>query len=171
MNDLGSSSSSIPVDIPSNKIAQIANVNANKSLEIPKDEPIYGRGKDGVEWNLPEYNQLWDNLPIKLKNVLKTDKDWMTEFMFNCVNAKVKREACKFTAPAELKVPPEQLANGQYDFGVEIYNNEFNKLQKSLQETYLSQYSTKDGVKNYNMLLNSMNDIVAKALDFNRGFF
>ena len=95
----------------------------------------------------------------------------MTEFMFNCVNARAKREPCKFTAPSDLRVPPEQLPNGQYDFGVEIYNNEFNKLPKTLQQTYLSQYSTKDGVKNYNLLLNSMNDLVAKAVDFNRGFF
>jgi hypothetical protein len=94
----------------------------------------------------------------------------MVEFMFNCVNSKAKREACKFTSPPELKIPPEQLPNGQYDFGVEIYNTEFNKLSKSLQETYLSQYSTKDGVKNYSILENSMNDLVAKAVEFNRGF-
>jgi hypothetical protein len=171
MNDLGSSSSSIPVDIPSNKIAQTATANANKGVEIPKDEPIYGRGKDGVEWNLPEYNQLWDNLPIKLKNVLKTDKDWMTEFMFNCVNAKAKREPCKFTAPTELKIPPTELPNGEYDFGVQIYNEEFKKLGPSLQKTYLTFYTVKDGVTNSGLLLNSMNDLVAKAVDFNRGFF
>ena len=164
-NDLSSESSPLPID---NTKAQVVNI---ANTEIPKDEPEYGKGKDGVSWHLPEYNQLWDQLPIKLKNVLKTDKDWMAEFMFNCVNARAKREPCKFTAPSDLKVPPEPLPNGQYDFGVPIYNDEFKKLPKSLQETYLSQYSTKDGVKNYGMLLNSMNDLVAKALDFNRGFF
>ena len=164
-NDLSSESSPLPID---NTKAQIANI---ANAEIPKDDPEYGKGKDGVSWHLPEYNQLWDHLPTKLKNVLKTDKDWMTEFMYNCVNARAKREACKFTAPSDLKVPPEPLPNGQYDFGVPIYNDEFNKLSKTLQETYLSQYSTKDGVKNYGTLLNSMNDLVARAVEFNRGFF
>ena len=164
-NDLSSTSTPLPID---NTKAQVVNI---ANTEIPKDEPEYGKGKDGVAWHIPEYNNLWDQLPIKLKNVLKTDKDWMAEFMFNCVNARAKREPCKFTAPSDLKVPPEPLPNGQYDFGVPIYNDEFKKLPKNLQETYLSQYSTKDGVKNYGMLLNSINDLVAKALDFNRGFF
>jgi len=164
-DELSSELTPLPID---NTKARVVNI---PNTEIPKDEPEYGKGKDGVSWHLPQYNQLWDQLPIKLKNVLKTDKDWMTEFMFNCVNARAKREPCKFTAPRDLKVPPEPLPNGQYDFGVPIYNDEFNKLSKSLQETYLSQYSTKDGVKNYGMLLNSMNDLVGKAVEFNRGVF
>jgi hypothetical protein len=168
VNDFSSSSSNVKAQ----NLSAVSPVSpVSPVIEVAKDEPEYGKGKDGITWHLPEYNQLWDNLPIKLKNVLKTDKDWMTEFMFNCVNARAKREPCKFTAPSDLRVPPEQLPNGQYDFGVEIYNNEFNKLPKTLQQTYLSQYSTKDGVKNYNLLLNSMNDLVAKAVDYNRGFF
>jgi hypothetical protein len=143
-----------------------------KAIEnIPRDEPEYGKGKDGILWHLPEYNELWDKLPLKLKNVLRQDKDWMTEFMFNCVNAKAKREPCQFTSPPDLKIPPEEMPNGQYNFGVEIYTNEFNKLPKTLQTTYLSQFSTKDGIKNYNMLKNSMERLVAKTLDFDRGYF
>ena len=140
------------------------------SEEIPQDEPIYGKGKDGISWNIPQYNALWDRLPLKLKNVLRVNNEWMKAFMFNCVNSKAKREACRFTTPSELKIPPQEMADGKYDFGVQIYNDEFNKLSKSLQETYLSQYSTKDGVKNYNMLRDSMNNLVAKAVDFDRGF-
>jgi hypothetical protein len=172
MNDLSRTSSSENNENNENNLNDTRTLNTKFELvPVAKDEPEYGKGKDGITWHLPQYIQLWDHLPIKLKNVLKTDKDWMTEFMYNCVNSRLKREACKFTTPSELKVPPEQLPNGQYDFGVPIYNDEFNKLSKSLQETYLSQYSTKDGVKNYDMLLNSMNDLVSKALDFNRGFF
>jgi len=171
MNDLNSTTS--PEDNLNNTIKLNTKIEliAATATEIPKDEPEYGMGKDGITWHLPQYNQLWDKLSIKLKNALKTDKDWMTRFMFNCVNSRAKKEACKFTAPSDLKVPPEQLPNGQYDFGVEIYNYEFNKLSKSLQATYLSQYSTKDGVKNYNLLKNSLDDIVAKAVDFNKGFY
>jgi hypothetical protein len=32
-------------------------------------------------------------------------------------------------------------------------------------------YSVKNGVKDYNMLKNSMNDLVAKEVGFNKGFF
>ena len=170
MNDL-SSTSSTPEE--KNNATQKALPTTLQTVvkNIPRDEPEYGKGKDGITWHIPEYNNLWDKLPLKLKNVLRQDKDWMTEFMFSCVNAKAKREPCQFTAPPDLKIPPEEMPNGQYNFGVEIYNNEFNKLQKTLQATYLSQYSTKDGVKDYNMLKNSMNSLVAKAVDFNRGFF
>lgn len=168
-NDLSSTTSTLP--LPDTNNSNIHLIPGAKSSEIPRDEPEYGKGKDGITWHLNEYNKLWDNLPLKLKNALKTNKEWMVEFMFNCVNARAKREACKFIAPRELKVPPEQMANGQYDFGVEIYNSEFNKLSKSLQETYLSHYSTKDGVKNYSMLENSLNELVSKSLDFNKGFF
>jgi hypothetical protein len=155
---------------------------------IPRDTPIYGENNT-ISWNLPQYTEVWNKLPIKLKNVLKDNEDWMEQFMFSCVNLKAKREACKFISPPDLKIPPEQLPNGQYDFGVDIYNQAFNSLiipksqmsseqlqnyeknSKRVQETYLSQYSVKDGVKNYKMLEDSMNNLVAKALDFNRGFF
>jgi len=161
-DDLTTSSEEVPVEV---------NEKPTGNIGIPRDEPIYGKGKDGILWNLSQYNELWDKLPSKLKNVLRQDKEWMVEFMFSCVNAKAKREACVFTSPPDLIIPPNELPNGQYDFGVEIYNQEFNKLSKTLQATYLSQFSTKDGIKNYNMLRNSMNELVAKAVDFNRGFF
>jgi len=133
---------------------------------IPQDEPIYGKGKDGIAWNIPEYNTLWGVLPLKLKNVLRLDNEWMKEFMFNCVNARAKSQVCTFTAPRDLKMPPEKLANGEYDLGVQIYSDEFNKLTKGVQDNYLKLYSTKDGVTDYKLLINAMNDIVAKAVDF-----
>jgi hypothetical protein len=63
-------------------------------------------------------------------------------------------------------MPPEKLANGEYDLGVQIYSDEFNKLTKGVQDNYLKLYSTKDGVTDYKLLINAMNDIVAKAVDF-----
>ena len=57
-------------------------------------------------------------------------------------------------------------------FGVKIYSDLFNtKLEPSLQQTYLTLFSTKDGVKNYSMLIDSMNTLVAKETDFYKGFF
>ena len=97
----------------------------------------------------------------------------MTDFMYNCVNARAKGKVCIFKAPDELIIPPNKLQNGQYDFGVQIYNDEFANLPESLQKTYLSMHlPAKDGTKNlnYNMMRNAMNDLVEKAVNFNRGY-
>jgi hypothetical protein len=155
----------------SDKVPIVSNITQNKEkpTSIEMDEPKYIEG--GVTWNIPEYEKLWKVLPQKLKNTLLPNHEWLKEFMFNCVNARLNRQGCKFTEPKELKIPPDILPNDEYDFGVKIYNDSFNKLPKSLKETYLTQYSLKDGVKNYNMLRNSMNDLVSKELDFNKGFF
>jgi hypothetical protein len=167
-------------------------IQARPNGEIPQDEPIYGKGKDGIAWNLPEYNQLWDKLPIKLKTVIRPDNDWMKEFMFKCVNNRQKGKPCEIVAPKNLIVPPILVENvksispdgspdgsqdttspagPQYDFGVKIYSDLFNtKLEPSLQNTYLTLFSTKDGVKNYSMLIDAMNKLVAKETGFDRGY-
>jgi hypothetical protein len=94
----------------------------------------------------------------------------MKEFMFNCVNKRANKQTCKFVAPKDLKLPPEKLANGQYDIGVKIYSDVFNKLPESLQTTYLTLYSTEDEVKNYDMLIDALNNLVAKEVKFDRSF-
>ena len=139
-------------------------------VKIPVDKPIYGKGPDGVQWKKPEYIKLWDILPKELKNVLIPNPEWMKEFMFNCVNKRANRQTCKFVEPKDLKLPPEKLENGQYDIGVKIYSDVFNKLDESLQNTYLTLYSTEDGVKNYDMLVNALNNLVAKEVKFDRSF-
>lgn len=140
--------------------------------EFPKDEPIYGKGEDGIAWNIPEYNSLWDSLPSKFKSVIRPDHKWMTEFMYSCVNSRAKGKACQVIAPGHLKLPPVKLENGKYDFGVSIYSDLFNNLPTSLQDTYLTLYSNdKDGNKNYNMLSDAMNTLVAKETKFERGYF
>ena len=157
-----------------------------------RDEPIYSKGEDDIAWNIPEYTRLWELLPIKFKNVIRPDKEWMKEFMFKCVNDRVKGKGCEIVAPKNLIIPPNKIENvktsssqdgsqdgstvspplgPQYDFGVQIYSDEFNKLEPSLQNTYLTLFSVKDGVKNYNMLIDSMNRLVAKATGFDRGYF
>ena len=141
--------------------------------EVPRDEPIYGQGKDGIAWNNPEYQKLWDSLPLKLKNVLRPNREWMIDFMYNCLNDRLKPgfAGCKLPAPKDLKIPPEKGANGLYDFGVKIYNDVFNKLSSTLQDTYLTMYKEADGVKNYDMFTNAVTDAVAKEVDLDRGFF
>ena len=130
-----------------------------------EDEPIYQ--KDEISWNKPEYTKLWSSLSEKLKNALMQNQEWMKDFMFSCVNAKIKKEACIFVTPKDLKIPPTKLDNGEYDFGIPIYNYIFNKLPDSTKQTYLTLYSEKDGIKNYNLLINTMNKLVEKEVNFN----
>ena len=146
-----------------------ANYNYTNSneIKIPMDEPIYGKGIDGIKWKIPEYSRLWNTLHVELKSVLRPDNEWLKAFMFNCVNKKANGQLCKFLAPNNLKMPPEKLPDGSYDLGVRIYTDVFNKLPKSLQGTYLTLYSTEDGVKKYDMLVEAITDLVAKAVKFN----
>jgi hypothetical protein len=144
---------------------------------IEQDEPIIGQGKDGVAWNIPEYQQLWDKLSEKLKTEFKLNIDWMKEFMHKCVNERITHgpswRGCKLTTPPNIVIPPRKMENGQYDFGISIYNKAFSKLPQSSQELYLTFYK-EDPVskeKNYNMLEEAMNDLVQKEVDFGRGFF
>ena len=170
-------------------------IQARPNGDIPQDEPIYGKGKDGISWHLPEYNKIWDNLPVKFKAAIRPENEWMKDFMFKCVNNRQKGKPCELIAPKNLIIPPVLIENvkssssspdgtpdgtpdtilpagPQYDFGVKIYSDLFNtKLEPSLQQTYLTLFSTKDGVKNYSMLIDSMNTLVAKETDFYKGFF
>jgi hypothetical protein len=139
--------------------------------EIPEEEPIYGEGKDGIAWRNKEYSNVWEKMPEKLKNTLRSNPEWLKDFMYNCVNARANNKPCVIITPKNIKLPPIVMANGQYDFGVPIYSELFNKLPQSLKNTYLSFFSEKDGVKDYKMLENAMNDIVAKEVGFGSGYF
>jgi hypothetical protein len=141
--------------------------------EIPIDEPIYGKGKDGISWNIKEYNDLWDRMPVKLKAAIRPHNEWMKKLMHSCVNLKQQGKACEIIAPDELILPPRLLESGQYDFGIDIYNQLFNKLPETLQETYLSMYTTKDDVKDYKQLIDVLNRLVGDETGFTktRGFF
>jgi hypothetical protein len=142
---------------------------AKPNGEIPQDEPIYGKGKDGIAWNIPEYNNLWDSLPIQFKAAIRPDNEWMKEIMFKCVNDRKKGKPCEVVAPKNLIIPPNKLEDGKYDFGVQIYSDLFNtKLEPSLQNTYLKLFIVRDGVNDYNILKDAMNRLVAKETGFDR---
>jgi len=136
---------------------------------MPYDEPIYGKGKDGILWNVPEYNIVWDKLPVQLKNVLKTNNEWMKEFMFNCVNAQANGEYCQMVSPPDLKSPPNHtvLPNGQYDFGVPIYNEVYNNLRPIDKQNLLLLSNVDDKGKTVyfdDMFKKIMNQEVARVL-------
>lgn len=153
-----------------NIIRQQEKSTENQEYKIPQDYPIYGNGKDGVKWHMRAYNELWDKLPLKLTTALKGNEEWMNQFMFNCVNSQANGNKCKMIAPSNLLVPPNQivLPNGEYDFGVPIYNEVYNKLSPLDKKNYLLFSTTKDGVKHYSddMFKNMMNKLVEKEVGY-----
>jgi hypothetical protein len=139
-------------------------------VEIPPDEPIIGQGKDGISWNNPKYQELWNKLPSKMTSEFKVNIDWMKDFMNKCVNDRNKKfgKGCRLSTPPNLIIPPKQMDNGQYDFGVSIYNKTFNSQPKTLQNTYLTLYR-EDPIskeRNYKMLEDALNTLIEKELDF-----
>ena len=97
----------------------------------------------------------------------------MKEFMNKCVNKRESGQECDLTIPPNIIIPPRKMENGQYDFGVSIYNKVFNSQSNSLQDTYLTLYNEdpQTKVKSYKMFENALNELVKKEVDFNRGFF
>jgi hypothetical protein len=133
-------------------------------------EPIYGDGLDGVKWNEPNYDKLWVRLPKMLRNVLISDNEWMKEFMNNCVAARNQNQPCTFTRPKNLILPPEETSDDNLDFGVNIYNQAFQKLSNEEKNNYLSLYNENNGIKNYDMLGDAMDRLVSKTLEFGTGY-
>jgi hypothetical protein len=134
-------------------------------------EPIYGDGLDGVKWNVPEYDRLWSNLPSKLRTGLITDREWMQEFMSSCVAARASGQACIFISPKNLMLPPDIGPDGKVNFGINVYNQAYESLPENLKKTYLTFYKEVNGERDYTMLANAMNDLVAKMVQFNQGYF
>jgi hypothetical protein len=133
-------------------------------------EPIYGDGLDGVKWNNPDYDNLWSRMPSPLRVALISDREWMQEFMASCVAARREGQACTFTTPKNLILPPEIGPDGKANFGINIYSQAFDSLSEPEKKIYLTFYSEQNGITNYNMLANAMNDLVAKSVQFNKGY-
>jgi hypothetical protein len=130
--------------------------------------------EDGtVTWSNRNYQGLWNKMNNELKTALLSDKEWLQEFMDNCVKARLQGKSCEFSNPSNLIIPPQLIEDGMYDFGNQVYNDIFNKFEESYKNTLLSLFSVnpEDGSKNYSMLENTLADIVKKELNFSRGNF
>jgi hypothetical protein len=119
-----------------------------------------------ITWSNNEYNSLWKKLNSKLQEALATDTEWLQEFMNNCVKSKLEKKQCTFVNPSNLIIPPQILDDETYDFGNTVYNNYFNQLDKSYQNSLLSLSSEKDKEKNYELLEQQLSSLLAKELDF-----
>jgi hypothetical protein len=158
-----------PETIKQNAKAKTLIIESSTTETESESEPIYDIEEN--QWNNENYNKLWKNIPEKLKNALKVDMEWNTEFMKSCVNARLNNQPCKLTTPSNLIIPPNKISEDKYDFGIAPYNDLFNKFEKSYQDTLLKLYSDKNGVKDYSMLKDTLTNLLEKEVGFNKGFF
>lgn len=136
-----------------------------------RNMPVYN--DDGtISWENPEYQNVWNKLPIEYKKALMSEgnRDWLLETMEKYVQYRKENKPLDFVAPPDLVIPPQVQSDGTYNFGNNIYNNIFNKLDKSYLNTLLTLYSEKNGQRNYNMMIDSMNNIVMQQLGFTKRY-
>jgi hypothetical protein len=142
----------------------------SKYAEQPNKKPIFDESGN-VTWSNETYDKLWKVIPNKLKELLLQDHDWLEDYMNTCVKLTKDGKPCKLFLPKQAQFPPVKNADAKYDFGSEIVNKLFNRLGKTHQETLLTVYTVKDGVKNYDSLKDTLASILAKEINFERGYF
>lgn len=133
--------------------------------------PIYNN--DGtITWENPDYQKVWNRLPAAYKQALMSDgnREWLLETVNKYVQYKKENKPLVFVAPSNLIIPPQVQSDGTYNFGNNVYNNIFNKLDKSYLNTLLTLYSEKNGERNYNMMMDTVNNIVKQELGFISNF-
>ena len=123
-----------------------------------------------ITWDNPEYQAIWNKLTSRYKQILlkQSNKEWLLETMNKYVKYKKENKPLDFATPSNLIFPPEVLEDGKYDFGNEIYNEIFNKQEKSYQNTLLTLYNEKNGVRYYTMLVDALNNLIKQEVGFNK---
>jgi hypothetical protein len=118
--------------------------------EVPQEVP------EEVKSN-PEYANLWGIMPSILKYELRKDPEWMKETMENCIIARKTKKPYAIKPPKNLKVPPELMPNGEYNFGSKIYNDGFNKMDEATKNhfTLKNDSTTKYDWDKYIYLMNN----------------
>lgn len=123
-----------------------------------------------ITWDNPEYQAIWNKLTYRYKQILlnQDNKEWLLETMSKYVKNKKENKPFEFVTPNNLIFPPQILEDGKYDFGNEIYNVIFNKQEKSYQKILLTLYNERDGVKDYTMLVDALNNLIKQEVGFNK---
>lgn len=126
-------------------------------------QPIYN--EDGtITWEDQDYQNVWNMVSIPYKNALIEDKNWLLDTMKINVENKKQKKPLVFVKPNNLIIPPQILEDGSYDFGNKTYNDIFNKYDKSYQNTLLTLYTEKNGVRNYDMMIDGINTLIKQEL-------
>ena len=142
----------------------------SKYVEPKNIKPIFDESGN-VNWNNEEYDSLWKRVPVNFRELLVQDHDWLEEYMNTCVKLRKEGKPCEIFLPKQTQYPPIKDKDGKYDFGSEIVNRLFNGLSKSYQDTLLTLYSVKDGVKSYNMLKDTLTSLLSQQINFGKGYF
>ena len=133
------------------------------------ERPIFN--DDGtIRWENPEYQNIWSKLsPIYKQTLLREgNREWLLETIDKYVKYKKENKPLEYATPRNLIFPPQILEDGKYDFGNVIYNEIFNKQDKSYQNTLLTLYNEKNGVKDYTMLVDTLNNLIKQEIKFNK---
>ena len=123
-----------------------------------------------ITWENPEYQAIWNKLSSRYKQTLlnQGNREWLLETMNKYVKYKKENKPLEFATPSNLIFPPQILEDGKYDFGNQTYNAIFNKQDKSYQNTLLTLYSEKNGVRDYTMLVDTLNNLIKQEVGFNK---
>ena len=123
-----------------------------------------------ITWENPEYQAVWNKLSFKYKQALLRDgnREWLLETMNKYVKYKKENKPLEFATPSNLIFPPQILEDGKHDFGNEVYNEFFNKQEKSYQKILLTLYSEKNNVRDYTMLVDALNNSIKQDVGFNK---
>jgi len=143
--------------------------NAAETLVGVTVRPTYN--DDGtITWENAEFQAIWNKLSSRYKQTLLRDgnREWLLETMNKYVKYKKENKPLEFATPSNLIFPPQILEDGKYDFGNEIYNEIFNKQDKSYQNTLLTLYTEKNDVRDYTMLVDTLNNLIKQEVGFNK---
>ena len=69
-------------------------------------KPTINKDRGTVTWSNKNYQNVWNNMGEELKTALLTDKEWMQEFMDNCVKLRLRSN---LTGDEPLFIPSEQF--------------------------------------------------------------
>jgi len=127
--------------------------------ENPSDEEIEQTNEiDDITWHNQAYANLWNEMPSVLKNELKKDPEWMKETVKNCIIARRNNQPYTIKPPNNLKVPPELMPDGEYNFGSKIYNDSFKS------ETTRLYFALDDGTYDWNKYIDHMNNNYLRSI-------
>ena len=122
----------------------------------------------GIKWDNEKYNEIWRHLPSQLKTVLETDLEWLHEYVERCVASKNQKQACKLFLPKKTIIPPNKLEDGTYDFGLEVLNHIFNKLNIEHKNTLLTWAKEEYSQNNYASFRDLLVSLLEKSLNINK---
>ena len=124
----------------------------------PVEEAKYTITPDNVVvWKDPDYQKLWDKMSQQLRAVLTENPEWMEVSMDQYIVSKKAGKEMVFVEPPNLIIPPNEMPDGSYDFGNELYNEFYNDPSNSVYKTF-----------GPGMLRDAMNNIIAKQLGFKK---